>query len=79
MKRTDIKHPNNDCKVWSQLERWQIELIERLKIESGKTESEIVRRLLVKPLRDYRESRNEILSKVNDELKESAQKTLGLL
>jgi len=53
MKHTDVRHPNNDCKVWSQLHRWQAECIRQIKQDTGKTESEIIRKLLEKPLKDY--------------------------
>ena len=69
MKRIDPRHPNNDCKVWSQLDRWQMEVIEQIKDDAGKTESEIVRRLLVGPLNEYQNKRKAVMSKVEDELK----------
>lgn len=70
MKRTDARHPNNDCKVWSQLERWQMECIEQIKRDTGRTESDIVRNLLKKPLGEYLVRRNEIMKKVADEIGE---------
>ncbi len=76
MKRTDARHPNNDCKVWSQLERWQMEIIEWIKRETGMTESEIIRKLLRDKLREIDSQRQMIMSKVDGELTDMIKSVL---